>query len=105
VSTEALTLIRHEWDEGARRLESEREDPRHYRQLVAQVEVVLDELRKQVGQTYTLAELAEAYRDAERWARHAVEERAPSPSWPRDLALVLAAAFHSYQRGAADYAP
>ena len=66
--------------------------------------MVGDELRKRVGQTFTLAELAAAYGDAERWAREAVEERAPSPGWPRDLALVLAAAFHAYQRGATDYA-
>ena len=61
------------------------------------------ELRRRVGQTYSLAELTEAYRDAERWAREAVEERAPSAGWPRDLALVLAAAFYAYQRGATDY--
>jgi len=101
---DAVALIRHEWDEGYRRLERERADPRRYRRLVAQVEVVIAELRKQIGQTYTLAELANEYRDAERWARHAVEERAPSSTWPRDLSLVLAAAFHSYQRGASDYA-
>jgi hypothetical protein len=67
------------------------------------VEIVTEELRKQVGQTFTLAELAESYRDAERWARETVQERAPSAGWPRDLALVLAASFHAYQRGATDY--
>jgi hypothetical protein len=100
---ESLTLVTHEWDEGYRRLESERGDARRYRQLLQQVDVVVDELRKQVGQTYTLAELAAAYLDAERWARDVVEQRAPAPGWPRDLALVLAAAFHAYQRGAVDY--
>jgi hypothetical protein len=103
MSADATTLVRHEWEEGARRLESERGDPRRYERLLEQVEVVVAELRKQVGQTYTLVELSVAYRDAERWARAAVEERAPSPGWPRDLALVLAAAFHAYQRGATDY--
>ena len=39
----------------------------------------------------------------ERWARVALEERALSPGWARDLALVVAAAFHAYQRGALDY--
>jgi hypothetical protein len=68
-----------------------------------QVTIVTDELRKQVGQTYSLDQLAAAYRDAERWGREVVEERAPSPGWPRDLALVLAAAFYAYQRGAVDY--
>jgi hypothetical protein len=96
-------LVRHEWEEAHRRLEDERSDRRRYEQLVQQVAIVIDELRKQVGQTFTLAELAAAYRDSERWARAAIEERAPSPGWPRDLALVVAAAFYAYQRGAMDY--
>jgi hypothetical protein len=104
MSADSTTLVRQEWEEGHRRLEAARDDPRRYRQLLDQVEVVTDELRKTVGQTYTLAELAEAYRDAERWARQAVEDRAPGPGWPRDLSLVLAAAFYAYQRGAVDYA-
>lgn len=99
----ALEAVRQEWEEGYRRLESARDDRRRYARLLAQLELVGDELRKRVGQTYTLAELAAAYEDAERWARSLVEERAPSPGWPRDLATVLAAAFHAYQRGAADY--
>jgi len=103
VSADATTLIRQEWEEGHRRLEAERGDPRRYRTLVQQVELVIDELRKQVGQTFTLASLADAYRDADRWARATVEERAPSRGWPRDLSLVLAAAFYAYQRGAVDY--
>jgi len=101
--SDPLTLVSQEWDEGYRRLESQRDDPSRYRRLVQQVELVLDELRRRVGQTFTLAELAAAYPDAERWARAAVEERAPEPGWPRDLSLVLAAAFHAYQRGAVDY--
>jgi alcohol dehydrogenase class IV len=103
-AADSIALARQEWEEGYRRLETERGDLRRYHRLVAQVEVVLDELRKRVGQTYTLAELATAYRDADRWAREAVEENAPAPGWPRDLSLVLAAAFHAYQRGALDYA-
>jgi hypothetical protein len=103
VSADALSLIRQEWEDGNRRLEAERADRRRYERLVQQVELVIDELRKQVGQTFTLAELVAAYRDAERWARATLEGRAPSPGWPRDLAFVLAAAFYAYQRGALDY--
>jgi hypothetical protein len=98
-----IALLQQEWGEGERDLESERSDRTRYNRLLEQVEVVTDELRKRVGQTYTLDELASAYRGAEHWAREAVEERAPSPGWPRDLALVLAAAFYAYQRGAVDY--
>ena len=100
---EALELTRHEWDEGYRRLEAERDDPTRYHRLVSQVEAVLAELRRRVGGTYSLAELADVYRDADVWARAAVADYAPGPGWPRDLSLVLAAAFHAYQRGASDY--
>ena len=100
---DATTLMQQEWEEGGRRLEAERDDRRRYERLLEQVEVVLEEVRRNVGQTYTLTELAAAYRDAERWARAAVEDRAPSSGWPRDLSLVVAAAFHAYQRGAVDY--
>jgi len=103
MSTDGTTLLRQEWEEGDRALERTRDDARRYERLLAQVEIVTDELRRRVGQTYTLGELALAYRDAERWAREVVEERAPSPGWPRDLSLVLAAAFFAYQRGAVDY--
>jgi hypothetical protein len=103
MSTDGTTLLRQEWEEGDRALERRREDRRSYERLLEQVEVVTDELRRRVGQTYTLDELALVYRDAERWAREAVEEHAPSPGWPRDLSVVLAAAFFAYQRGAADY--
>jgi hypothetical protein len=100
-----VEVARQEWEEGSRRLEAARDDERRYRQLVELLELVLDELRKRVGQTYALAELAAAYGGAERWARELLEERAPSPGWPRDLTLVLAAAFDAYQRGAIDYEP
>jgi hypothetical protein len=103
MSEHALMLIRQEWEEGDRRLEDERDDPRRYERLLEQVAIVVDELRKRIGQTYTLEELVAAYRDAERWAREAVEERAPSAGWPRDLTLVLAAGFYAYERGAVDY--
>ena len=99
----ATELVQQEWEEGERRLEAERDDRRRYETLLRQIEVVTEELRKQVGQVFTLDELARAYRTADRWAREVVEEREPSPGWPRDLAVVLAAAFYAYQRGATDY--
>ena len=66
MSADGTTIVRQEWEEGDRRLEAERRDPARYARLVQQVEVLTDELRKQVGQTYTLADLAAAYREAER---------------------------------------
>ncbi len=86
-------------------LEAARDDRARYEALLALVEVVLDELRRRVGQTFTLGELARAYAEADRWAREAVADADPPRGWPRDLALVTGAAFHAYARGAADYRP
>jgi hypothetical protein len=100
-----VEVARREWEEGSRRLEEARGDARRYLQLVSWLDLLRDELRKRIGQTYTLRELVEAYGESERWAREVVEERAPAPGWARDLTLVLAAAFDAYQRGAIDYEP
>jgi hypothetical protein len=100
-----VEVARQEWGEGSRRLEAARDDGRRYRQLLELLEPVLDELRRRIGQTYTLAELVAVYGESERWAREVLEERAAVPGWPRDLTVVLAAAFDAYQRGAVDYEP
>jgi hypothetical protein len=100
-----IDAIRAEWAEGSRRVHQARRDPTRSERLQAQVAVVLDELRRRVGQTFTLDDLVRVYGDAERWARETISERAATPGWPRDLATVQAAAFHQYQRGALDYAP
>ncbi len=105
MTSDSVRLARHEWEEGHRRLEAARDDRRRYERLLVHLELVTDELRKRVGQTYTLAELAASYHAAEHWARDLVAERAPTPGWPRDVSLVLAAAYHAYQRGALDYEP
>lgn len=100
-----VEVARQEWEEGSRRLEAARDDGSRYRQLLELLDLVLDELRRRIGQTYTLAELVAAYAESERWARETLEERATAVSWPRDLTLVVAAAFDAYQRGAIDYEP
>jgi hypothetical protein len=100
-----VEVARQEWEEGRRRLEADHEDARRYRQLVELLELVLDELRKRVGQTYTLAELVAVYGESDRWGREVLSERAQTAGWPRDLSVVLAAAFDAYQRGAIDYEP
>lgn len=99
-----IEVARQEWEEGSRRLEAARGDA-HDRQLLELLDLVLDGLRRQVGQTYTLRELVAAYGDSERWAREVLEERSPMPDWPRYLTTVVAAAFYRYQRGAMDYEP
>jgi hypothetical protein len=105
VASPAVETARREWEESSRALEAESGDPTRYRQLLEQVDAVLQELRKRIGQTFTLAELADEYGRAERWSRDAVEESGAAPWWPRTLSMVEGAAFHAYARGATDYAP
>jgi hypothetical protein len=100
----AVDTIRREWEAGHRRLEELSDDEALYHRLLAQVEVVLDELRRRVGETYTLADLAGAYGEADRWSREALEDRGPARSY-RDAALVGDAAFYIFARGASDYRP
>jgi hypothetical protein len=103
--TIVIEAVRREWEDGYRRFEAAAREPVVGERLLRQLEVVTDELRKRVGQTFTLDELALAYERAEAWVRHAVSERAATPGWPRNLAMIEDAAFPLYHRGAVDYAP
>jgi hypothetical protein len=100
----SVAVAKHEWEDGTRRLEATRDDVRRYHQLLESLELILDELRKRIGQTYTLEQLTAAYGEAESWAREILDERSTVPGWSRDLTIVLAAAFDAYQRGAVNYA-
>lgn len=96
---------RHDWSDSYRRLVEVAQDPARAESLRLQLAVVTDELRRRVGGTFTLAELAAEYQRADGWVREAVAETAFSPGWPRTLAVVEGAAFHLYSRGAVDYSP
>lgn len=101
----SVNLARQQWEDGARRVSEAAHDPVQYGRIVAVVDVLVDELRRRVGSTYTLAELVDEYARADRWARDVVAEAAPVPGWPRSLAAAEDAAFHVYARGAVDYSP
>jgi len=108
VSIASMTTVegaRREWAEGNRRFVREASDPTRAEVLHRQVDVVTDELRRRVGGTFTLAELADAYSGAEGWLLTVVGERAPSKGWARTASLAGDAAFHAYSRGAQDYEP
>jgi hypothetical protein len=101
----ALDVVRSEWEDGYRRFQDLSRDRVAADRLSLQLEAVTDELRKRVGQTFTLEDLAGRYAAADEWVRDTVSERAPTPGWPRTLSIVQDAAFHLYQRGAVDYTP
>jgi hypothetical protein len=110
VSTIALVAAdvesaRRDWEDAHSQLQEEMRTPARAEPLRLQLEVLTDELRKRVGGTFTLSELAAEYRHAEAWAREVVSERAAGPEWPRTLSVVEGAAFHRYARGAVDYVP
>ncbi len=70
-----------------------------------QMEVVTAELRRRVGGSFTLSELAAAYHGSERWTLAAIEERCYRPGWVHTASSAADAAFHLYARGARDYQP
>ena len=100
----SVDAVRQQWEEGNRRFESQSREA-VFAQLLQQLEVATDELRKRVGETFTLSELADAYAGSDDWLQQAVEERATAPGWVRHLSVVQDAAFHQYARGATDYTP
>jgi hypothetical protein len=96
---------RLEWEDARRELDTALRDPARADALAAQLDVVLWELRKRMGSTYTLRELGAEYRRSEAWVREAVGEHAAAPGWPLTLAMVEGAAFHVMSLGAVDYEP
>ena len=101
----SLENTRREWEEGNRRLQAAATDPTLYERLLSEVDLVLEQLRRRVGQTFTLDELASAYGDADRWVQSALQEAEPAPGWPARSTTAQDAAFHLYSRGAVDYRP
>jgi hypothetical protein len=101
MSAVAVENARLQWAEGYRRLNEHTSDRPLYQRLLAQVGVLTDELNRRVGQTFTLADLAAAYEDADRW----LLEVLPPGARAVQLGLVEDAAFHLYARGAVDYTP
>ena len=100
----SVELARRQWEDGRRRVEELTRDGRRP-DLLAQVDTLLDELRRRIGGAFTLQELADGYRDAERWAYDALAEGAERPGWSAHASTALDAAFHVYARGARDYSP
>jgi hypothetical protein len=101
----SVELARQHWAEGHRRFVRTTEPDLHAR-LLRQVDLVTRELRARVGKPFTLAELADAYSGADRWAYEAVsDETEEAPDWVSSASTAADAAFHLYARGARDYRP
>ena len=81
-----IDVARREWEDGYRRFQEASRDPVAADRLDEQLEVVTAELRRRIGQTFTLEELVALYERAEAWVRDSVSEHAPTPGWPCTLA-------------------
>jgi hypothetical protein len=88
----ALENALFQWEEGERRV---REDPR----LQRSVSAVLDELRKRLGSTFMVEELAAFYASGTDWA----QELAFAQGAGGEATWAVDAAFARYSREAADY--
>jgi hypothetical protein len=93
-----------QWEEGYRRLDAARSDPRVHRALGRAVVAVEDELRKRLGSTFSIKELAELYRDDSDWGLALTIDTLPDRSELWDSSTVVDAAFYLYMREASDFA-
>jgi hypothetical protein len=100
-----VELARQQWQDGNRRIEQARADRRRYLRLTGQVDTVVAALRRRIGQTFTLAELADAYDGADHWAGGLLDDADPDQAPAREPGTVADAAFYVYARGATDYHP
>jgi hypothetical protein len=82
-----------QWAEGERRV-------REAAGLERAVEVVLEELRRRLGGTFTVNELADFYGEGTDWALETAQARAPGG----EASHVVDAAFNRYAREARNYA-
>jgi hypothetical protein len=99
-----VELAREEWDQGERRLGRLRADPSQALIIDDVVDLLARELRRRVGQTYTLAQLLVVHDSAGRWAQDVAQRSHPGVIEVQDSALI-GAVFAAAARGAQDWAP
>jgi hypothetical protein len=87
-----------QWREGERRVADAPEPARA--DLESAVAIVVDELRKRLGSSFVLDELADMYGEGTDWATGLADRRGAGT----DAAIVADAAFARYAREASNYA-
>jgi hypothetical protein len=97
----AVAAARFSWEEGLARL-GEPAPPAVARARRRIMDAVHDELRRRVGATFTLAELAREYQGASSWYLDLASRTAPREPAAWDPAVTLDAAFATYMRQATD---
>ena len=92
------------WEDGYRRLEAARSDPKGYRVLGKIVVALGAELRKRLGSTFSVAELERLYREGTDWCLEVAIDTAPGDTGSFDPGAACDAAFYLYMREASDFA-
>jgi GTP1/Obg family GTP-binding protein len=87
-----------QWEEGERRLREARDI--EHAQLRAAADTVFEEIRRRLGGSFTLGELANFYGEGTDWATDIAERRFAGT----DSSWVVDSAFGRYARFASDYA-
>ena len=95
----ALASARFQWEDGLRRL---REDDALLASRRAIIDAVRVELRRRLGQTFTLHEVSDVYDGAQEWYLDLAARVAPRDPDAWDPSATLDAAFALHARGATD---
>jgi hypothetical protein len=90
-----------QWEEGRRSLQAI-DDPRQRRMADRVVDAIREGLRRRIGPTFTVAELADLYGKGTDWCQQVAGDVAPAAA--TDAQAFADAAFWLYLRGAADFA-
>jgi hypothetical protein len=93
-----------QWEEGYRRLQEARSEGAAFRALGRGVVAVEDELRRRLGSSFTIAELASLYREGAEWALDLAMSAGPGARPSIDSGAIVDAAFYLYMREASDFA-
>jgi hypothetical protein len=101
-----LESMRRDWFDGERRLAAARvRDPARavlYDRVVAELRRTL---RRRIGQTFSLADLAQVYSRSAVWTRDVAQRTAPGAAYAHDLAVTADAVFAEAARQASDWTP
>lgn len=89
-----------EWQDGSRRLQATSGATRTA--CLAVVDAVHRELKRRLGRTFTMTDLASAHRDASTWFLPLATSVAPRATEAHDAAIALDGAFAAYMRHAID---
>lgn len=96
----AIASAVFEWQDGARRLQATTGPARTW--CFAVVDAVHAELKRRLGRTFTIADLAAQHREAAEWFLPLAAEVAPRHPEAHDPAITLDGAFAMYMRRATD---